>query len=193
MTISCSIDECVEDDDKKRYDSDVLNKINASGIPPHRLALKKGACLIIIRNLNLRRKICNGTRCMVVDIKPHIIHAKHLETGEDIFIPKIPIFCSGTDFPATFKRVQFPGLGAYYLTFNRAQGQSLQRVGMFLPQSVFTHGLLYIGFSRCGDPNNVFICADQREFAHLIETGVLDPTKVYTRNVVYPEIFYKNE
>ena len=41
MVISESIDECVEDDHKKIYDSDFLNKINTSGIPPHRLALKK--------------------------------------------------------------------------------------------------------------------------------------------------------
>ena len=59
--------------------------------------------------------------------------------------------------------------------------------------SVFAHGLLYIGYSRCGDPNGIFIWADQAEFEHLIEKGILDPSKVYTRNVVYPEFFYKNE
>ena len=175
------------------FDTDILNKINSSGIPPHRLALKPDAPLIIIRNLNLKRKICNGTRCMIKNIKPHIIHAKHLETGEDIFIPKIPTICSKTDFPATFKRIQFPVLGAYYLTFNRVQGKSLLRAGMFLPRSVFIHGLLYIGFSRCGDPDNIFIFADQNEFQHLIDAGILDPNKTYTRNVVYPEVFYKRE
>ena len=41
MVVSESIDECIEDDHKAIYDSDFLNKINTSGIPPHRLALKK--------------------------------------------------------------------------------------------------------------------------------------------------------
>ena len=174
-------------------DTDILNKINSSGIPPHRLALKPNAPLIIIRNLNLKRKIFNGTRCIAKNINKHIIHAKHLETGEDIFIPKIPTICSETDFPATFKRIQFPVLGAYYLTFNRAQGQSLQRAGMFLTRSVFIHSLLYIGFSRYGDPDTIFIYADQNKFQHLVDAGILDPNKTYTRNVVYPEIFYKRE
>ena len=32
---SRSIDECIEDDDKKKYDIETLNRINSSGIPPH--------------------------------------------------------------------------------------------------------------------------------------------------------------
>ena len=54
MIISESIaDSCLEDSDIVTYDAEVLNKINASGIPPHRLALKPGACIILIKNLNL--------------------------------------------------------------------------------------------------------------------------------------------
>ena len=49
LFISESIDECIEYRDKTLYDSDFLNKINASGIPPHRLALKKNACIILIK------------------------------------------------------------------------------------------------------------------------------------------------
>jgi hypothetical protein len=63
---------------------------------------------------------------------------------------------------------------------------------MLLFKSVFTHGLLYIGYSRCGDPNHVFVFADQREFEHLVKAGILDSTKTYTRNIVFPEILYKN-
>jgi ATP-dependent DNA helicase PIF1 len=45
-----------------------------------------------------------------------------------------------TDFPVPFKRLQFPVLLAYYLTLNRAQGQSLDRAGIYLPKSVFLMG-----------------------------------------------------
>ena len=185
-----SVDACVEDEQKKMFDASQLNKIEASGIPPHRLPLKKDACIILIRNLNLRHRHVNGTRCIIEDIKPHVIKARLLDGGKypEIFIPKIPIVCSETDFPAKFTRTQFPILLAYYLTFNRAQGQSLERVGMLLNRSVFTHGLLYIGMSRSGDPVFVSIYADQNEFQHLIDQGILDPSKKYTRNIVYPEI-----
>ncbi len=64
----------------------------------------------------------------------------------------------GTDFPIVFKGLQFPILGAYYLSFNRAQGQSLARGGMYLPRSVFSHGHCYVGCGRVGDPDHMFIC-----------------------------------
>jgi hypothetical protein len=92
-----------------------------------------------------------------------------------------------TDFPVPFKRLQFPVLLAYYLTLNRAQGQSLDRAGIYLPKSVFSHGHLYVGCSRCGDPNSVFIYADQNEFDGVRQ--YLMEGKTYTHNIVYPEIF----
>ena len=189
-----SVDECIDPEDKKMFDTNQLNKIEASGIPPHRLPLKKNACIILIRNLNLKHRHVNGTRCIIEEIKPHVIKARLLDGGKypDIFIPKIPIVCSETDFPAKFTRKQFPILLAYYLTFNRAQGQSLERVGMMLNRSVFAHGLLYIGISRSGDPMFVSIYADQTEFQHLINQGILNSSKKYTRNIVYPEILGNN-
>ena len=49
MTISYSRDTCVEDDDNVVHDPDILNRINGSGVPPHRLPLKVGAMIILIK------------------------------------------------------------------------------------------------------------------------------------------------
>ena len=60
---------------------------------------------------------------------------------------------------------------------------------MFLDRSVFSHGHLYVGFSRCGDPDYVFVYADQKEFEgmqHLLPKGM-----TVTRNIVYKEIFHR--
>ena len=38
--ISKSLDMCVEEEDQAIYDTDFLNDLNPSGLPPHRLALK---------------------------------------------------------------------------------------------------------------------------------------------------------
>ena len=169
-----SVDECIDDDDKKTFDAKQLNKIEASGIPPFRLPLKKNACIILIRNLNLKHRHFNGAQCISEEIKPHVIKAKLLDGGKysEIFIPKIPIVCSDTNFPANFRRTQFPILLVYYLTFNRAQGQSLKRVGIQLDQSAFTHGLLYIGISRSGDLVCISIYAYQSDFEHLIDESI---------------------
>ena len=81
---------------------------------------------------------------------------------------------------------------SYYLTFNRAEGQSLDTVGLLLPQSVFSHGHLYEGYSRCGDPAKVFVYADQEEFTFTNLQEHLCLGKTYTRNIVWPEVFGYN-
>lgn len=47
-------------------------------------------------------------------------------------------------FPVPFKRTEFPVLGAYYVTINRAQGQTLLRAGLSLKMSVLSHGHLHV-------------------------------------------------
>ena len=100
---------------------------------------------------------------------------------------RIPMVSKDSDFPVIIQRLQFPVIPAYYLRFNRAQGQSLDQCGMLLTVSVFTHGQLYVGFSRCGDPDHVFVYADQTEFEAYLDK--LPPNGTFTRNVVYKEIF----
>ena len=108
--------------------------------------------------------------------------------GNDIImIPKIKLCSKDTDFHAAFSRKQFPVMLAYYLTFHRAQGQSLEYCGMDLPKSPFSHGQLYVGASRSGDPRKTFVYMDQTEFRNLPEDVRNRGTLI--RNVVYHEVF----
>ena len=88
--------------------------------------------------------------------------------GESIFIPRIPLVPNGDDLPVEWKRLQFPVKLSYAMTINRSQGQSLENVGLNLDTPVFSHGQLYVGCSRVGNPKN------------LTPGGK-------TKNVVYPE------
>jgi len=56
----CDIDEAVN------YPIEFLESLNPSGLPAHRLILKVGACIILLRNLDPPR-LCNGTRLQVSD------------------------------------------------------------------------------------------------------------------------------
>ncbi|XP_018788418.1 PREDICTED: uncharacterized protein LOC108968698, partial [Bactrocera latifrons] len=59
-----SIDSITNPDDVVNYPIEFLNSLNLPGLPPHRLQLKVGAVIIMLRNIN-QPKLCNGTRLAV--------------------------------------------------------------------------------------------------------------------------------
>ena len=76
------------------------------------------------------------------------------------------------------------------MTMNKSQGQSPERAGLFLPRPVFSHGQLYVAFSRSGDPpsaaKGVRVVAVGVEGA---QGNLKGPDGgVFTRNVVHREV-----
>jgi ATP-dependent DNA helicase PIF1 len=73
---------------------------------------------------------------------------------------------------------------AFAMTINKAQGQTLQTVGVYLPKPVFCHEQLYVAFSRCDSWRGVRVLVRGGSRAAL--NGAL--VGVYTTNVVYREV-----
>ena len=44
------------------YGPELLNSINCSGLPPHKLILKVGVPVMLLRNIDQSSGLCNGTR-----------------------------------------------------------------------------------------------------------------------------------
>lgn len=74
--------------------------------------------------------------------------------NEDFIFPAVLLSTNEEDdLPFTLRRIQFPIRLAFLVTINKSQGQTFDRVGIFLPSPVFTHGQLYVAFSHVRNEN----------------------------------------
>jgi ATP-dependent exoDNAse (exonuclease V) alpha subunit len=114
----------------------------------------------------------------------HIIDVKiatGLDKGRRIFIPRLSITPSDTErMPYILRQRQFPLRPAFAMTINKAQGQTLQKVGVYLPKPIFCHGQLYVVFSQCGSRWGVWVLVRGGSRAALNGAAV----GIYTSNVV---------
>ena len=106
---------------------------------------------MLLRNLDPSNGLCSGTLFICRGFEKNIIHAK-ITTGQyatkQVFIPRIQLSPPESDgYPFKFIRKQFPIRLYFAVTINKAQGQTIPNVGLYLPQHVFSHGQLYVALS----------------------------------------------
>nr|XP_017237579.1 PREDICTED: uncharacterized protein LOC108210701 [Daucus carota subsp. sativus] len=163
------------------FPEEFLNSIDMSGLPKHKLKLKPGVVVMLTRNINQAFGLCNGTRMVVKKmfkwtVECEIITGSH--SGSRHIIPRmITTPCdNNSKWPFIFKRKQFPLQVCFAMTINKSQGQSMEKVGLYLPNPIFCHGQLYVAISRVTSPEGLHI---------MLGDGIN-----YTKNIVYEEVFY---
>jgi ATP-dependent exoDNAse (exonuclease V) alpha subunit len=76
------------------------------------------------------------------------------------------------------------------MTVNKAQGQTIPNVGVYLPEPVFSHGQLYVALSRATARSNIRILAMPPAEKDVSKGNrKKKPTKdIFTKNIVYKEV-----
>jgi ATP-dependent DNA helicase PIF1 len=153
-------------------------------MPNHRLVLKVGVPVMLLRNIDVASGLCNGTRLTVVSLGKNVIGAQVVNgshSNERVYITRMNLVPSDANVSITFQRRQFPLCLCFAMTINKSQGQTLSHVGLYLPRPVFTHGQLYVAVSR----------VKSREGLKILALGDDGQPSTSTINVVYEEVFRK--
>jgi hypothetical protein len=137
-----------------------LNAQTHSGMALFELKLKKHCPVMLLRNLNPSEGLSNGTLMEVLNGERNVLHVRILSgpfKENEHFIPRIKMQSDIYKLPFKFSRIQFPVVLAYAITINNSQGQTFDKVGIYLKHNVFGHGQLYVALSLARQKSNIWI------------------------------------
>jgi hypothetical protein len=134
-----------------------------------------------MRTLDKRKCLTNNTRVQILDVKRRFIKVQTLtDRPTTHLIPRIIFsFAMTRRNPFVINRLQFPLRLAYAMTFNKSQGQTLEKVlidgtAQHLPgrgsiNGAFMHGHCNVALSRVRNRESLAILVDETNL-------VTDPT-----------------
>nr|XP_042909753.1 uncharacterized protein LOC122271690 [Parasteatoda tepidariorum] len=160
---SCDGDETDDESVMLPFQPEYLAKVNITGLPIHILQLKVRAVVMLIRNLCIADGLCNGTRLIVRKITKNVLFCTVMtgsKAGSSACIPRITLNTGDNkELPFVLHRTQFPVRLAFAMTINKAQGQTFDKVGLYIDQNspLFGHGQLYVVLSRCRSMSGIKI------------------------------------
>jgi hypothetical protein len=163
---------------REELTAEFLHSLRVPNLPISHLQLRIGAPVMLMRNLDPKYGLCNGTRMTITKVSRRCLEVR-INGGDFDGQSRLIFRCAlstSEELHFTLTRTQFPIRLAFAMTINKSQGQSLHHVGVDLRSPVFTHGQLYVALSRTTDVRGLSVL-----FSPKNENRSTD-------NIVYPEV-----
>jgi ATP-dependent DNA helicase PIF1 len=102
------------------YLMEFLNTLQLNNIVNHKLELKVGMPILLLRNLNQSIGLCNGTRLIIKRLGQRVITGNNV--GKRLFIPYIIMSPFETNWPFVLRHHQFHVQVVFAMIINKSQG-----------------------------------------------------------------------
>ena len=139
---------------------EVLNTLNPSEFPLHKLELKIDSPLMLLWNLDPRNGLCNVIYLRLLRSTCHILKYRVLggDNGNNVvFIPWMAVDGGVSYSPVLFCYLEFPVHLTYVVTINKSEGETVKHVGLNLMSSIFSYRQDYVASSHCTHHRNIKI------------------------------------
>ena len=129
-------------DEHQPYPMEYLNSLVSSSLPLAHLELKVDCPVMLLRNLDASKGLCNGKKLRIMEIRQRVLKCRIISgdqrfAGNVVFIPKIILAPSAEDLPLPLQRRQFPVWLAFAMTINKSQGQAIGTCGIVFEVTCF--------------------------------------------------------
>jgi ATP-dependent DNA helicase PIF1 len=104
-----------------------------------------------------------------------------IDVGENVYIPRIIMSRTELAWSFLLKQGQCPISVRFVMTINKSQGQSLNKVGLYLAKQVFTQRQLYVAFLRVTRRDRLQVMVDDED----------SKDDDVVKNIVYKEFFLR--
>ncbi|KAL7509894.1 LOW QUALITY PROTEIN: hypothetical protein ACHAXN_010937 [Cyclotella atomus] len=156
-----------------------LNSLSLSGLPEHILRLKKDTVMILLCNMDIKGGHCNGIGYLVT--VTYICKYRQKCYGD---FASDTYAIRRTEFSIRVDTSPVPNQNCFCSHNKQSPGSVRQKMWCLASKNLCTHGQIYVAFSCCGNPENIFVLAKQPQF----DEYELEKGKTYMKNVVYTKV-----
>ena len=132
----------------------IVEKMDANSPYVTELVLKKGAQVMLIKNIDPENGLVNGSRGIVTDFTPQGKPVVHFKIGTEVTVDH-EIWASDHESPV--ERIQIPLCLAYALTIHKSQGATLDCALIDVGPKIFECGQAYVALSRVKSLDGLYI------------------------------------